>query len=199
MQQHNMPEHMRLAILLATYCGLRRSELHALRRFDVDTMHRTITVARSAHRLGDGTIVFKEPKTAAGRRTIAYPASIASEVTNHLERFVGPERDALVFTGERSGEALRPHVFGIAYRKARLAAGRPDLHLHDLRHTSLTLAAATGASLAELMYRAGHSTPHASLRYQHASKERDRVISDALSELRPVAQVVELEERRQSS
>jgi len=30
--------------------------------------------------------------------------------------------------------------------------------LHDLRHTGLTLAAATGATTAELMHRAGHSS-----------------------------------------
>lgn len=190
----NLPEHMRLMVLLATYCGLRSSELHGLRRCDLDSMHRQVTVARSMHQLDDGTIIFKEPKTKAGRRTVAYPASIAPEVADHLDRFVGPDRDALVFTGERSGDPLRPHVFGIAYRKARLVAGRPDLHLHDLRHTSLTLAAATGATLPELMHRAGHSTPHASLRYLHATAERDKVISDALSELRPMASMVVLPE-----
>lgn len=194
----HLPEHMRLMVLLATYAGLRSSELHALRRSDIDVLHSTVNVARSMHELDDGTVIFKEPKTAASRRTVAYPEAIASEVVDHLARFVGPGRDALVFTGERSGEALRPHVFGIAWRKARAAAGRPDLHLHDLRHTSLTLAAATGATLAELMHRAGHSTPHAALRYQHATAERDRVISEALSDLRPVAEVVDLEGRRRS-
>jgi integrase len=195
----HLPVHVRLLVLLATYAGLRRSELLGLRRCDVDVLHGTVTVARSMHELDDGSIVFKEPKTKAGRRTVAYPASIATEVTEHLAAFVGPERDALVFTGERSGDALRPHVFDIAWRKARAAAGRPDLHLHDLRHTSLTLAAATGATLPELMHRAGHSTPHAALRYLHATRERDRVISDALSELRPVAEVIDLEEHRRIS
>ncbi len=194
----HLPEHMGLLVLLATYAGLRSSELGALRRCDIDTLHRTVTVARSMHELDDGSIVFKEPKTAAGRRTVAYPEAIAVEVVDHLARFVAPGRDALLLTGERSGEALRPHVFGMAWRAARSAAGRPDLHLHDLRHTSLTLAAATGATLPELMHRAGHSTPQASLRYLHATKERDRVISDALSELRPVAPVTDLRTRRDS-
>jgi integrase len=194
----HMPEHMRLMVLLATYAGLRSSELHALRRADIDTVHRTVAVARSMHELDDGSVIFKEPKTKAGRRTVAYPASIAADVTDHLARFVGPGRDALVFVGERSGDPLRSHVFGIAWRKARAAAGRPDLSFHDLRHTSLTLAAATGATLSELMHRAGHSTPHAALRYQHATKERDAVIAEALSELRPVAPVIDLEERRRS-
>jgi hypothetical protein len=45
------------------------------------------------------------------------------------------------------------------------------------------LAAFTGATLAELMARLGHSTPGAALRYQHAAKDRDRVIANALSKL----------------
>jgi hypothetical protein len=39
------------------------------------------------------------------------------------------------------------------------------------------------ATLAELMACLGHSTPGAALRYQHAAKDRDRVIADALSKL----------------
>jgi hypothetical protein len=45
------------------------------------------------------------------------------------------------------------------------------------------LAAATGATLAELMARLGHSTAGAALRYQHAAAERDKVIAAALSKL----------------
>ena len=45
------------------------------------------------------------------------------------------------------------------------------------------LAAATGASLAELMARLGHSTPQAAMRYQHAAKGRDREIAALLSKL----------------
>jgi hypothetical protein len=45
------------------------------------------------------------------------------------------------------------------------------------------LAAATGATLAELMARLGHSTAGAALRYQHAAEDRDKAIAAALSEL----------------
>ena len=66
---------------------------------------------------------------------------------------------------------------------ARKKAGRDDLRVDDLRHTGAVLAASTGATLAELMARLGHSTPGAALRYQHAAQDRDRVIAAALSEL----------------
>ncbi len=39
------------------------------------------------------------------------------------------------------------------------------------------LAVATGATLAELMARLGHSTVSSALRYQHAAADRDKVIA----------------------
>ena len=50
------------------------------------------------------------------------------------------------------------------------------MHFHDLRHVGGTLAAATGASLKELMARLGHSSTRAALMYQHASRDRDQAI-----------------------
>lgn len=43
-----LPEHLRLAVLLATYAGLRRSELLGLHRRDLDPLHRSVTVAGAA-------------------------------------------------------------------------------------------------------------------------------------------------------
>ena len=74
-------------------------------------------------------------------------------------------------------------VLGLAWRRSRLAVGRPDLHFHDLRHSGLTWSAATGASVAELMRRAGHASQSAALRYQHATDARDRVLAEALGQL----------------
>ncbi len=53
----------------------------------------------------------------------------------------------------------------------------------ELGLSGAVLAAATGATLAELMARLGHSTPAAALRYQHAAAGRDREIAGLLSKL----------------
>ncbi len=74
--------------------------------------------------------------------------------------------------GNMASSALRK-----VWLSAREAAGRPE-RFHDLRHTGATLAAATGATLAELMARMG--LLHAR-RYQHAAADRDRAIAEALS------------------
>lgn len=54
------------------------------------------------------------------------------------------------------------------------------VHFHDLRHTGNTLAAQSGASLADLKARTGHDSDRAALIYQHATKDADRRIADAL-------------------
>ncbi|MGH8997619.1 MAG: hypothetical protein ACRDYB_16605 [Acidimicrobiales bacterium] len=74
-----------------------------------------------------------------------------------------------------------------------------SLHFHDLRHSGLTWTAATGATLAELMRRAGHATPRAALIYQHATEDRDRVLADALSELHKWAEIIGLDKHRDGS
>ena len=98
----------------------------------------------------------------------------------------------------------RRHIHGPAMRKmfyrACAVAGRPDLRLHDLRHTGAVLAAMTGATIKELMARLGHTTPDMALRYQHVAQGRDREIAAALSRLAETeAEVVDQHSRRKAA
>jgi integrase len=75
----------------------------------------------------------------------------------------------------------RARVLQKHWNRARNAVDLPaGFRFHDLRHTANTLAAGTGASLKDLMYRMGHSSPQAALRYQHATRERDEFIAHAV-------------------
>ncbi|MDQ2728270.1 MAG: site-specific integrase [Actinomycetota bacterium] len=176
----------RLVVLLGAWCGLRRGELLALRRGDIDLDHATVRVERAVQHRQNGTLEFGPPKTDAGRRTVAIPPHLTPEVTAHLERFTGPEADSLVFTGEKGGP-VRPHVLQKAWVAAKDTTGLTQLHLHDLRHSGNTWAAATGASTKELMARMGHASAQAAIAYQHATAERDQAIAAALSSLVPAA------------
>jgi integrase len=174
-----MPEHLRLIVALATWCQRRRAELLGLRRRDVDLPNATIRIEQSRTVTMHGKSLVKEPKTNAGRRTIAVPDALIKTLDDHLNRFAGQGADDFVFVGI-TGVPLTANVLQVAWQRARAIAGRNDLRLHDLRHTGLTLAAATGATTVELMHRAGHSSSAAAMRYQHATKDRDRIIADAL-------------------
>ncbi len=88
----------------------------------------------------------------------------------------------MLFVGE-TGVPLRPGVWQREWDRARCAVGRPDIHLHDLRHVAGTLAATTGAGTKEIMRRLGHATPQAALRYQHATDERDKALAAGIDAL----------------
>ena len=176
-----MPDRLQLAVLLGAWCAMRYGEIAELRRQDLDLEHGKVRIRRGVTWV-DGHPVVGPPKTAAGIRDVSIPPHLLPIVENHLARHTGPGPDALLFPAAQGGQMWAP-TFHKSYRKAREVAGRPDLRFHDLRHTGAVLAAATGATLAELMQRLGHTTAGAAMRYQHAARDRDAQIAEALSRI----------------
>ena len=148
-----------------------------LRRQDVNLTRGPLTVSRAVTRVAGADPIVGDPKSEAGNRVVSIPPHILPAFKEHLKKHTGVERDALLFRGRDSGEQLAPSTLYRWYYPAREAAGRKDLRWHDLRHTSATMAAETGASLRDLMHRHGHSTAAASLRYQHYVLTRDQELA----------------------
>jgi integrase len=177
-----MPEDLRVAVILAAWGGTRRGEILALRRRDIDPLRSSVRIERAQVELSDGTVLFTGPKTDAGVRTIHLPELAMRAIEEHLSDCVAADPNALLLTG-RGGVPLRPKTLGVAFAKARAICDLQTTRFHDLRHFSMTLAAATGASTKELMRRAGHASPAAALRYQHATEDRDKAIANAFDEM----------------
>lgn len=86
-----MPEHWRVPTLLNGSCGLRAGEVWALRRRDVDFLHRELSVRfalkpiESSH-LDDSLkgLNVGHPKSAASRRRLSMPAGLVPLVEAHL-------------------------------------------------------------------------------------------------------------------
>lgn len=171
----------RALVLTAALTGCRWGELAGLRRRHIDLLHGTLSVAQVLVEGGDGLSI-GPPKTDAGRRTIALPPPLLPALEAHLAEFSAPGPDGLVFRGPKGG-MLRRGNFSAKWTRAARATGMEELHFHDLRHTANNLAAATGASTKKLMYRMGHASSAAALRYQHATKDRDQAIARALGDL----------------
>lgn len=175
-------ERMRCLVLLAAFVGLRKGELLGLRRGDIDLDAREMSVVRQRQLDRHGVHLVGPPKSDAGKRDLAIPSSLVVVLEGHLADFAQPGADGYVFTGHKGGP-LAPHVLHKEWASARAEVGLPALHFHDLRHLAGTLAASTGAGTKELMHRLGHASHQAALRYQHATRERDRVIAEALESL----------------
>ncbi|MGB3673586.1 MAG: site-specific integrase [Candidatus Nanopelagicales bacterium] len=176
-----MPAQWSLMVLFAAWLALRFGELTELRRKDIDLSDEVVRVRRAVVRTDDGFKV-TTPKSDAGIRDVAIPPHLIPAIEAHLAAHVGPKRDDLLFPAV-SGGHLAPATLYRRFYTARETANRKDLRWHDLRHSGAVLAAATGATLAELMVRLGHSTPAAAMRYQHAAQGRDRQIAALLSKL----------------
>jgi len=169
----------RLTVLLACFAGLRKGEILALRRDRVDLAERTVTVREQLQELASGSFSVGGPKSSAGTRVVSLPDFLVGEIETHFASYVDDKSSALLFQGTRGGP-LRRAVLQRAWAKARTELDLDYLHFHDLRHSGNTLAASTGASTRELMVRMGHASAEAALRYQHASRERDREIAAKL-------------------
>jgi integrase len=176
----SIPERYRVMVLLAAWCGLRFGELTELRRPDIDVKAGVIRVRRGVTRV-DGEFIVGTPKSVAGIRDVAIPPHLLPMVKAHLRDNITGGKNGLLFPAADGVSHMAPSTLYKVYYPARVAAGRPDLRFHDLRHTGAVLVASRGATLAELMARLGHSTAGAAMRYQHASQDRDQELAKMLS------------------
>lgn len=149
-------------VRVASYGGLRRGELVALRWRDIDFAGRKIVVRRSLS--GD-----TEVKSTKSRRVREVPlpdqAAAALDRLSRRGEFTG--RDDYVFCN-RLGRRLDPSALRRRFERARDAAGLEPLRFHDLRHTYGSLLVAGGIDLVSVKAAMGHSRITTTERYLHA-------------------------------
>jgi integrase len=175
-----LPAELRTLVTLAFWAHTRLGEVLGLRRGDVDLEAGLLRIEQQVVEVaGEGARITRPPK-AASQRTVNLPTPALVALSRHLDRLPAGSPEAPLFT-RPDGSQLRAHHVHYYWKHARLRAGLPGVHFHDLRHAGLTLSAEAGATLAEVMRRAGHSSAAAALRYQHAADRRDAVIASRLS------------------
>lgn len=157
---------------------LRIAEAAGLNRGDWHPEDGTLVVKRqyAAH----GTKSLTPTKTGHQKRVkLLAPARAALE--QHLADTTGQSWDPM-FVGAR-GQRLTAHAIRAKWTAAPEAAGLPNMHVHDLRHVSLTLVARSGATLKDIMARGGHTTTAQAIRYQHSSAKQDAKVAAATDAL----------------
>lgn len=122
-------------------------------------------VSRSLHCLRGGKVVFRSPKTAKGRRTVALPPSAILLLKEHhekqkLERAmlgIPLADDDLVFS-HLDGKPLLPNTVTHAWIKLVRSAGLKSIRLHDTRHSHASLMLKQGIHPKIVQERLEHSS-----------------------------------------
>jgi integrase len=169
----------------AFYAGLRRGELRALRRRDVDLEAATIAVERGWDDK-EGPI---EPKSRAGTRTVFLLDALRPLLERRADRPGNP--DSLLF-GSTAETAFQPkniaRKVSAAWKAANQHRARDEvaplepITLHEARHSFSTFLDHAGVSEARADRYMGHSSGSVANRYRHllpGQIAEDRKLLDA--------------------
>lgn len=182
----NMPKTTRIAVWLGAILDLRIGEVVSLQVQDWNPKTQTLRVCHSADESGG----LKATKTSSSNTTQPVPPQLGKLISEAVE---GKKSDDFIVTCA-DGSHITPNRLRDHFNEAKTKAGRPDLHFHTLRATSITAAVATGASLKDTMVWGRHADAQTSIeRYQRASgTERMREIASGIeSTLMPHTPTVE--------
>lgn len=169
-----MPTTTRIAVWLGAILDLRIGEVVSLQVQDWNSKTQTLRVCHSADEHGG----LKATKTATSNTTQPVPTQLGKLISEACE---GKKPDDFIVTCS-DGSHITPNRLRDHFNDAKAKAGRPDLHFHTLRATSITAAVNTGASLKDTMVWGRHADAQTSIeRYQRASgSERMREIANGI-------------------
>ncbi|HET7386143.1 MAG TPA: tyrosine-type recombinase/integrase [Nocardioidaceae bacterium] len=158
-----MPEHLRAAVLLGAFAGLRLAETCGLRVGDVDFMRGIIHPAVQYP---------AEPlKTETAQTAIPVPAELSAQLSAHVASW----RAETVLT-DMWGHQLAPWSLERAVRAARVKVdGLPEgFRYHDLRHYLASLLIASGTDVKVVQARLRHASAKTTLdTYGHLWPDSD--------------------------
>ena len=174
------------------FTGLRRGEACALRWADVDLPGRTLTVRSSLVQVG-GAWVEGKPKTDSGsrrvdlgERTVGLLLMVQLAQAQERDQWAEAYRDNGRVFAREDGSDLSPEAVSKTFARLARAVRLPPMRLHDLRHVAASLMIATGANMAVVSKRLGHSNIAVTADlYGHLFESAGRAAADAAEALVP--------------
>ena len=168
-----MPDHLRPAILLGAFVGLRLAETCGLRVSDVDFMRGIVHPAVQYPAV--------PLKSETSRTAVPIPADLAAELSAHVATW----RAETLLT-DLYGHQLAPWTLERAVRAARAKVpGLPaGFRYHDLRHYLASLLIASGADVKVVQARLRHASAKTTLDcYGHLFGDPDDSTRAAIAEV----------------
>jgi len=150
--------------ILAIKTGMRKGEILALKWSYLDWKKGTIRVQRQVQRIKGQGIVFRPPKTHAGRRTIQLGEQMLHTLRNHREQLKTRAKVAgnrwqnynLVFPSTVGTPIGGSNIIKV-FKEQIAKAGVKEIRFHDLRHTAASLMLNNGVPVLVVSKILGHS------------------------------------------
>ncbi|MFV2048555.1 tyrosine-type recombinase/integrase [Metabacillus sp. YM-086] len=155
---------------LTIMTGLRKGEVLALRRQDIDIQKGILKVTQTLS--NDGKLILEGAKTKTSIRAIKLSESVSNVLREHMDRFdlerahFNISTDLLISTIE--GTPVNPSNIRRTFNRLIKKADLPKIRFHDLRHTHATLLLSKGVNVKVVSERLGHSNIRVTLdTYSH--------------------------------
>lgn len=165
-----------LPILLASWMGLRMSEIRGLKFEDVK--NQKIHIHTAVVRDSEGKSVEKGPKTAAGDRWLKLPGTISHLIVLEKLKYEGKPEEVI------DELHICPYADITIYKNFKnicKKAGVEPTRFHDLRHFAASEAHALGVPNKYSMKRMGHKTEYMLQNvYQHAMRDKEDEFGDLI-------------------
>jgi integrase len=154
---------MKITVMLAVLCGLRRGEIAALRWRDINLEKAQLAVNESAEQTQAG-VRYKKPKSGKGR-SVALSSRVVNELRSHraqqAEELLAlgvPLSEETFVVAQADGSPLQPrtitHQWHLLLSKDK---SLPRIRFHDLRHAHATHMLSCGVHPKVASERLGHS------------------------------------------
>ena len=194
------------ALLVFLYIGIRKGELTGLRWSDIDMEAQTITISRALQSIPGQGLVESYPKTDSGERMVSLSAGLIDQLRRYRtwqneerlragDRWQWKEHQTAndegrdwspvdwVFTG-LDGYPLHPATTYHKIKDFLRENSHPDMTVHGLRHSNISLMLSQGVDLITAARRAGHAKPSTTANiYAHALRRPDEAAADKLDSL----------------
>lgn len=170
---HVKAKDARVAITVLFYSGMRIGELMALTAGDIDLVNNTITITKSMNPGKEVT----DPKTDNGTRVVTMPAAVMDQLRDYMQHYLyKPAPDHLLFFKTRE-------AYSGQLKRAALAAGAPELTLHGLRHSHVSMLIELGFPAHLIADRIGDTVEMVIRVYGHLYPNKQKEVATRLQQL----------------
>jgi len=158
------------------WCGLRLGEMLALTPGDINFFSKTISVTKT-YRRSKGVDYITSPKTPKSVRNVIMPDFLCRELKEYLQM------NSHIASDERMFPVTKAYIEH-EMKRGWLDGNLPQIRIHDLRHSHVSLLINIGYSAVAIADRMGHESIDITYRYAHLFPSIQQEMASRLNDVK---------------